>query len=57
MIALWEEDRATGEGFEVTEVSDFNSWDVSNGIQLFHLHAIVSGRNGGVNGITAIHKR
>ena len=47
-----EEDRATGEGFEVTEVSDFNSWDVGDGIKSFHLQAIVSIKEGGVNEFT-----
>jgi len=50
-----EEDRATGEGFEVTEVSDSNSRDVGDGIQFFHLEAIVSGRKGGVNEFLVWH--
>jgi hypothetical protein len=33
-------------------VSDFNSWDIGNGIQLFHLQAIVSIKEGGVNEFT-----
>jgi hypothetical protein len=44
-----QEYRATGEGFEVAEVSDFNSWDVGDGIKSFHLQAIVSIKEGGVN--------
>lgn len=42
-----EDDRATGERFEVTEVSNSNAWDVRYGIKSFHLQAIVSGREGG----------
>ncbi len=47
-----EEDRATGEGFEVTEVPDFNSWDIGDGTKSFHLQAIVSIKERGVNEFT-----
>ena len=47
-----EEDRATGERLEVTEMSYFNSWDVGDGTQSFHLQAIVSIKKGGVNEFT-----
>ncbi len=42
-----EDNSAAGEGFEVTEVSDLNPWDVGDRIQPFHFQAILSGREGG----------
>lgn len=44
-----ENDGATGEGLVVTEMPYSNSGDIGNGIKSFHLQAIVSGRQGGVN--------
>jgi len=52
-----EEDGATGEGLEVTEMPNFNSWDIGNRIQLFHSEPSVSGRKRSVNWITSVRKR
>jgi len=52
-----ENDGATGQGLEVTGVPDLNPWNIGDGIERYHLEAILAGREGGVNEFMVLSRR